>query len=69
MSRQTQSEEAEIRKLIADYAATYGVQSTREIIAYISDTIGHTPSTATVAKALKALGYEPTKPSFWERKK
>jgi hypothetical protein len=59
------SEKDEMRKLIAEYAATYGVQNTRDIVAYISDTIGRTPSTATVAKVLKELGYEPTKPSFW----
>jgi hypothetical protein len=66
MSRRTQTEEAEIKKLIADYVQTYGVSNTREVIAYISDTLGKTPSTATVAKVLKQLGYEPLR--AWERK-
>ena len=56
----------ELEKLVSEYVATYGVSSTREIVAYIEDTIGRTPSTATIAKILRALGYEPTKPAFWK---
>ena len=59
------AEKREVKKAIANYIATNGVTSTREIALGVADTIGYQPSTATVSKVLKELGYIPKRTSFW----
>ena len=66
MSRRTQTDEKEMKRIIAEYVQAYGVGTTREVVTYVYGVMGKSPSTATVAKILKDLGYEPMR--AWERK-
>lgn len=55
-----------IEQAIADYIQVNGVTSTRDIADGVADTIGYTPSTATVSKVLHDMGYTPKKmPENW----
>lgn len=58
--------EKETEKAIADYIQQNGVTSTRDIAQGVSLVLGFTPSTATVAKVLRELGYTPkAAPKAW----
>ncbi len=57
----------ELEKAVAQYIEQYGVNSTREIVGYIQDTLGRTPSTGTIAAILRRLGYQPVEPAYWEK--
>lgn len=56
-----------LQKAVAEYVEQYGVKTTREIIGYIEDTLGRTPSTGTIAAILRRLGYQPVEPAYWEK--
>lgn len=57
----------ELEKAVAEYVQQYGVTSARDIIGYIEDTLGRTPSTGTITAILRRLGYQPVEPVFWEK--
>lgn len=64
MPKKVEREKVEIA--IADYIGEHGVTSTREIAEGVTETLGYSPSTATVAEVLRALGYTPKDaPKAW----
>ena len=55
----------EIERLVASDVLQFGVTTTRQIIDRISGTLGYSPSTATIAKVLKELGYKAQR-EYWQ---
>ena len=59
----------QIKQAIANYIEQYGVTSTRDIAEGVASELGFSPSTATVAKVLRDMGYLPKDaPTAWWKK-
>jgi hypothetical protein len=63
MSRREVKDETQIRDLVRTYVELYGANSTVLIADYVHGIMGVRPSTATIAKILREMGFTP--PSQW----
>lgn len=55
-----------LKQAVANYIEQHGVTSTRDIADGVKGYLGYCPSTATVAKVLREMGYSPKDaPKAW----
>lgn len=59
MPRRTKHKEQEVDNLIAEYVTENdGAEDLRDVAEYVNTKLGVTPSTATIASTLRALGLD-----------